>query len=806
MKLTLQHLQRLCHPEEIPFDSTDQIDTNLFTTKQSQARALDALVFGVGIKHVGFNMVAVGPNGIGKQTLIRQYLQEISSTHPEPSDWCYVHNFRNPQSPRILKLPAGTGAQIENDMHHSIAEFRSEIRSVFEAKEYLTKKHQLIENLKKRQQAALDFEEKKASKLDVTIIQTEDGFGVAPMVDGQPADSEKFQSLSSSDQNRLRQNLEIVSNDLQVLLRSFNDLRREHANNLKALQRETAATVARRIIDNVRLKYRKNKDLCDHLNAIEIDIVDNIDDLFEDGNPTIDTTIRKALHQTYPNRPSFSRYQINTIVDRSSQKGTPIVFEDHPTHPNLIGMVEHESHFGSLVTNFLLIRPGSLHKALDGYLIIDAIKLLQQPFAWDALKRTIKSGLIHIESLGQAIGLVTTIAIDPEPIPLGNTKIILLSDRILYFLMANLDAEFVDLFKVLIDFDDFVDRAAQNIDLYSKIIASITKAENTNPFDRTAIASIIDQAARIAEDQDKLSLHMRSITDLIRESDYSCSKDGRTVVTSDDVQNAIESQRNRYARIYDKLIESIIRGDLLISVDGWCVGQINGISVFQIGTQTFGYPMRITARTRIGKGDFVDIEREVKLGGPIHSKGVMILTGFIASHYAATIPLSLSATIVFEQSYSNIEGDSASLAELCVILSSLANTTINQSIAVTGSLNQHGEVQSVGRINEKIEGYFDLCQNQKLTGRQGVIIPHSNIKNLMLRDNVCKAVEDGTFSIYAVTTVDDAIEILTELPAGLRDNSGFFQAGTFNEKVERRLLELAKITQQFSSRSEIINI
>lgn len=803
LKLTVDQLQRLCQLSAIPFDSTDTLEASALAQNFGQDRAIDSLRFGVGMLHHGYNMIAIGPPGIGKQQLIMRYLKDQIDNTTTPSDWCYVHNFSDPQRPRILQLPAGTGIYLQKDMSRSISDLRSEMRAVFEGKEFHTKKQKLIDQLKRKQQSAISEAQQRAKLLDVAIIQTEGGFGVTPIFEDSVIDGEKFQSLSDDEQSRLRKNLETVSNELQNLLHQFNEWRRENADDLRILQRETAANVAKKIIGDLRLTYSENRELNNYFDEIETDVAESVDDFLDAATQGIDATIRRAFHHEGNDGQTFRRYHINVLVDRSDKKGTPIIFEDHPNYANLIGRVEHETQFGALVTNFQLIKPGALHKAIDGYLVIDALKILQQPFAWDALKRTLQSRQIRIESLGQATGLVTTVSLDPEPIPLGNTKIILTSDRMLYLLLATLDPEFLELFKVLIDFEEVIERQPETIPLYANLVASVVKSENVRPFDRSSIAQIIDYASRIAGDSERLSVHMRSLTDLIREADYWCAQDQEKYVSRKHVKIAIDAKRRRSGRIRDRLLDSIRRDDILISTSGSEVGQVNALSVFQMGEQLFGHPTRITARTRIGTGEIIDIERSVKLGGPIHSKGVLILTGFLGARYASETPLSLNASIVFEQSYGSIEGDSASLAELCALISSLADVKINQAIAVTGSINQHGQVQSVGGINEKIEGFFDICRDRGLNGSQGVIIPHANIKNLMLRSEVCQSVEAGLFSIYAVQNIDEAIEILTNLQAGERDDMGMFPKSSINGKAYSTLQKYAECSLKFARKTNI---
>jgi lon-related putative ATP-dependent protease len=490
---------------------------------------------------------------------------------------------------------------------------------------------------------------------------------------------------------------------------------------------------------------------------------------------------------------------VNVLVDNSESKGAPVVSEDHATYTNLVGRIEHVAQMGALVTDFNLIKPGSLHQANGGYLILDARELLLQPYAWDGIKRALRAGQLQIESLGQALSLVSTVSLEPEPIPL-DVKVVLIGNRVLYYLLHQLDPDFAELFKVGADFSEELDQGPENNLLYARMIATIARREDLRPFDKKAVARIIEHSARLAGDAHKLSTHLLSIADLLRESDYWAQVAGNGAVTANDVQRAIDAQIHRADRLRQRIHEQIEQGTIMVDTSGARVGQVNGLSVLSLGGFTFGRPNRITARARLGKGEVVDVEREVELGGPIHSKGVLILSSFLGARYARRYPLSLSASLVFEQSYGGIEGDSASLAELAALLSELGRMPVRQSLAVTGSVNQHGYVQPIGAVNEKVEGFFDVCATRGLTGDQGVVIPAANKRHLMLRDDVVQAVKDG--QVYPVDTVDQAVELLTGLPAGERDKSGAFPDGSVNERVEARLIELAERQREYAGEKE----
>jgi lon-related putative ATP-dependent protease len=500
-------------------------------------------------------------------------------------------------------------------------------------------------------------------------------------------------------------------------------------------------------------------------------------------------------------RPFLRRYQLNVLVDNSQAKGAPIVYEDHATYQNLIGRVEHLSEMGALVTDFTLIKAGALHRANGGYLVIDALNLLAQPYAWEGLKRALRSHDVRIESLGQALSLTSTVSLEPQPVPL-DIKVVLIGERLLYYLLFQYDPDFAQLFKVAADFDDQVDRNGENCQLYARMVATLAHREKLRPLDRTAVARVLEHAARLAGDAEKLSIHLRTMIDLLREADYWASAEGCPITTNQHVERAIDKEIHRADRLRERVHEEILRGTLLIDTQGSRVAQVNGLSVIDLGNFAFGHPSRVTATVRLGKGDVVDIEREVKLGGAIHSKGVLILSSFLASRYARNEPLSLSASLVFEQSYGVVEGDSASVGELCALVSALAAIPIKQSLAITGSVNQHGEVQAIGGVNEKIEGFFDVCAARGLTGEQGVIIPAANVKHLMLRKDVVQAAVEGAFHVYAIQTADEAISLLTGLAAGEPDGRGQYPAGSVNRLVEERLIELSRLRQKFAEPSK----
>ncbi len=821
--LPADKLRWRCDPAMFDFETTSDVDP--LREVLGQARALDAVQFGIGIQQDGYNLFVLGRRGTGKRTIVNQFLEQRSASEQRPPDWCYVQNFEHPDKPTSLRLPPGWATRLRDDMENLVEDLQTEIAASLQVEQHQIRVQQLEQAAKHQHDVAFKKLAEKAATKDLQLIRTPGGFAMAPMKDGEVIGPEEFDALPKEEQDHITSNVESLQGELKELIEQVHEWRRETRERVKELNRETTRAAIGRSLAAVQLKYSEFRDVLDYLVAVERDIIENS----EDFEPARDEPA-SFFGIEMPDQHSFRRYAVNVLVDNKETSGAPVVYEEHPNYQNLIGRVEHKSQMGTLLTDFTLIKPGALHRANGGYLVVDALKLLQQPYAWEALKRALGSGTVKIESLAESLSLVSTVSLDPQPIPL-DVKVVLLGERMLYYLLYEHDREFGELFKVAADFDDEMNLTSENLQLYVRMIAALvrkngeteqinaaefaqssgdsnsrpevlatvaTNDKPTRPFDASAVACVIERAARVADDSQKLTTHLRTISDLIHESDFWASKDNCDVVTAKHVEQAIDKQIYRADRLRERMQEETQRGTFFVDTEGEKVGQINGLSVLDLGNFRFGRPSRITATTRLGKGEVVDIEREVELGGPIHSKGVLIISSLLASRYAKNHPLSLLASVVFEQSYGQVEGDSASVAELCVLLSSLANVPIKQSLAVTGSINQHGQVQPIGGVNEKIEGFFDLCEARGLTGQQGVLIPAANVKHLMLRNNVVQAAAEDRFHIYPVETIDDAIELLTGMAAGEADDSGSYPDETVNGRVAARLWELFELSQKFT--------
>ncbi len=792
LRLQGAQLYRETDLADVAFETTEELED--LTEVIGQPRAVEAIGFGTGVKNDGFNIYALGPRGLDKRDLVERYFKSQAGQSAVPSDWCYVYNFEQEHRPLTIKLPAGKGIKFRDDMSELIDELRTTLSAAFESEEYQSRRQSIQEDFRERQAEAFDELQAEAREEGMALIRTPAGIAVAPTRDGEVLSSEDIQKLSEEEQETIREKVEALQQRLQKILRQVPGWQRQMREELEELNREMANLAVGGLIDELREKYADHPKVVDHLDSVQEDIVANADQFLPQQEQN-SHQIAQAMQQQSQEQ-AFRRYGVNVLVDQSEGEGAPVVYEDNPTYQNLIGRIEHRAQMGALMTDFQLIKAGALHKANGGYLILDARKVLMQPYAWEGLKRALLSKDIRVESLGRQLSLISTVSLDLEPIPL-NVKVALVGDRLIYYLLWQLDPEFAELFKIAADFDDQMDRKDGNQALYARMIATLARREALKPFDRGAVERIIEHSARIVGDAEKLSTRIREITDLMLEANYWARESDHEMVTREDIQKAIDAQIYRMDRMRERIQEAILRETLLITTEGKAVGQINGLSVFMLGNYAFGRPTRITARTRLGKGQVVDIEREVELGGPIHSKGVLIMTGFLSGRYAQEHPLSLSASLVFEQSYSGIEGDSASSAELYALLSAIAEVPIRQSLAVTGSVNQQGQIQAIGGVNDKIEGFFDICEARGLTGDQGVLIPQSNVKHLMLRRDVIDAVEAGDFHIYAVETVDQGIEILTGLPAGEPDAEGRYPEGTLNQKVQQRLSQMAEKRKAF---------
>ncbi|MFU8788417.1 MAG: Lon protease family protein [Methylobacter sp.] len=782
-------LYKPCHVDRLTFTSTDELED--IDISVGQQRAVDAVKLGIRMHKAGYNIFAMAPAGTGKLTTVRQLVEHEASRQAIPSDWCYVNNFSQPAKPTAISFMPGQGKVFKDDMAQLIDELSIAIPAAFDGDEYRSRAGELESESRQREINELSRLREEAANAQVILTETATGYAFSPANENNEAISpEQFNKFDKDKQHEIQKTIFGLQERLAKLLKNFPIWRKETKRKLQALNREVAEQAVNHSIDDLIEKYAKQDAVLSYLNDAQKDIIEHVLDFLPRSEklfPFMDLS---------PEPNPLKRYYVNLMVDFSNKKSAPVIYEDHPNYTNLVGRIDHQAYMGSLVTDFTLIKPGALHKANGGYLIIDARKLLFQPYAWDTLKRTLQAGEIRIESLERALSLISASSLEPEPIPL-NVKLILLGEPLIYYLLCEYDPEFHDLFKIAADFDQSVAREDGDHE-YARLLATIARREKLRPLSQNAVARVIEHSSRMSGDAEKLLTHLRSMTDLLMEADYWADDNGHEHITNSDVQQAIDHKIHRLDKIREKLYEHIHRGTVLIDTEGQVIGQVNGLSVLQLGEFSFGQPSRITATTRLGGGKVVDIERETELGGALHSKGVLILSSFIASRYARTAPFSVAASLVFEQSYGHVEGDSASLAELCAILSSIAQLPLRQDLAITGSVNQLGNVQPIGGVNEKIEGFFDICAKRGLTGTQGVIIPGTNIKHLMLRWDVVHAAEAGQFAIYAVNTVDEALALLSGMEVGAVNGQGVYPPASFNAQVEAQLLQFTKIRKAFA--------
>lgn len=771
--LSAEQLYRHCPADQLGFRTTEELER--LELPCGQARALEALDFATGMRNDGFNLFVLGPAGAGKREWVQCFLERKAEAQPRPSDWAYIYNFDAPDQPRALALPAGTGRRLKRDLDELTDELRNAIPATFESDEYQSRIQELQQAANRRHREAIEQIQREAEEQGIALLTTPSGFTFAPKKDGEVLSAEEFQKLPEEERGAIEKRVEQLQEKLQQSIQQLPQIQRELREQVRELNEEMVLVAAGSPIRNLTDAYSHIDGVVAHLEAVRKDIIENVDALQADKHGH-----HSAMEAV------LERYRINLIVDQSEQSGAPVVYEDLPLHQHLVGRIEHYVHQGALMTDFTLIRGGALHRANGGYLILDALRVLQQPMAWESLKRALSAHTVRIQSLERLYGLASTVSLEPEPIPL-QVKVALVGDRFLYYLLAAYDPDFLDLFKVQADFEDDLPRTEETQREYARMLATMARQDQLRPLTAEAVAQIIEQAGRLADDQEKLTAQARMLRDLLVEADHWAAREQARVIDAPHVERTIKQQRYRAGRVRDRTLELIRRGTVMIATEGEALAQVNGLSVLMLGDQAFGRPTRITATARAGRGQVLDIEREAKLGGNIHSKGVMILSRYLATRYGQEGALSLSASLAFEQSYGGVEGDSASVAELCALISAIARVPLKQSLAVTGSVNQHGEVQAVGGVNEKIEGFCEVCRAAGPLAGQGVLLPAANVPHLMLRREVREAVAAEQFHVYPIRHVDQALELLTGLPVGERGADGDYPEGSLNRRVVDRL-------------------
>lgn len=795
-----------CDPACFQFKTTAEVPA--LTEVIGQSRAVRSVDFGIGIHSRGYNIFALGPTGTGKASTVLDFLTREAASLPSPSDWVYVNNFSTQHRPKAIRFPAGQGCEFRTDMEKLVEDLQAAITLAFEGEEYEKQRREIAQGVSEKQEAKLDELRESADERGYIMVRTPAGLAFAPKnPEGETMSREQYNELPQEEQKVIDEGLSQLNQELQQVMRLVRQEEKAGREALRELDKQVSTWAAKHLIEDIKEKWQKVEAVDAYLDAVLEDVIENADDFKkgEEEQPAAFMGIPISARQR--NEATFRKYQVNVLVNNSCCNGAPVIQESNPTLQQLVGRVEHLAQFGALVTDFNMIKPGALHAANGGFLMLEARELLLKPYSWDALKRSLKTQEIAIEDVAKQLGFATTATLDPEPIPLA-CKIVLVGDAMLYYLLHALDPDFQELFNVKADFDTVADRTDENEQLYASFVANVCRSEELPAFTPDGVARVVEQGSRYVGDQKKLSTRFLQVSNLVREAAYWATHvngkaGGDVLVTAADVQRAVDESIFRSNRTEERLREMITEGTILVDTEGAVPGQINGLAVSAAGDYSFGHPSRITATHRLGEGEVVDIEREVEMGGPIHSKGVMILAGYLGSKFASDRPMSLNLRLVFEQSYSGVEGDSASSAELYAILSSLSGVPLQQRFAVTGSVNQRGQVQAIGGVNEKVEGFFLVCKERGFKGGEGVLIPESNVRHLMLKEEVRRAISEGRFHIYPVRTVDEGIAILTGVEAGVADETGAYPEGTINRLVADRLAELAEKSREFANRDKV---
>ena len=796
-ELTPDEVSFVCDPDQFQFDTTDDLPD--LEGIIGQERAIRAIEFGGQMPGYGFNIYVTGLSGSGRSTTIQRFLERKAREEPVPDDWCYVNNFADPRRPVNIRLPAGRGVQLRDDMAEFIRDLQQAFPVAFDSEDYGQRMRAIAQELDQARNEALKKMGDTAKAHGFALMQAATGMGVVPMVDDQMVAPEQFGQLPEEVMSKLEADLPEVQQALERTMREVRAMEKAAKQKMRALSRQVADSVVGDYVNDLLEEYAAFDQVVQYLGEVRNDIVENVSDFRPrteqeetgdqpDGSPF--QSPRQPAGAASGADP-LSRYQVNVIVDHSNSQGAPVVYETNPTYLNLVGRIEQEIRFGVMTIRFNHIRAGCLHRANGGYLVIEARDLLESSIAWDTLKRAIKNREIRTEVLHVVTPTAVTTSLEPECIPF-QAKVILVGDWSTYALLYELDDTFRKIFKVRADFGSSMERTPETMQRYAEFVASRVRADNLLPFDRSAVAGIIESGTQLVEHKERLSTRFAGVIEVIQESSYWAGRNSHSVVTGADVDRAREERRYRASHVQEQLQKSILEGTIRVETEGVAIGQVNGLSVLDVADDGFGIPSRISAKTYMGRGNVVAIDREVNLTGNIHNKGVLILQGYLGGKYAGDKALNLSASITFEQNYDQIDGDSASSAELCALLSSLSRVPIRQDLAITGSVDQEGRVQSIGGATAKIEGFFDICRARGLTGDQGVLTPAANVRHLVLRSDVVKAVRDGNFHIYAVETVDQGIELLTGTPAGEADEDGHYPEGTVNFLVHQRLMEMAE--------------
>lgn len=792
-KITSDEARWTCAPTQFKFQSTEEVEP--LDGMVGQERAVRSFDFGFKIATKGFNVYAAGPPGTGKHSSVTSFVKDQAQTEAIPPDWCYVHNFKDADKPIAVELPNGAVDGFAADMEDLIETCQTEIPKAFDSEEYEHRKEKILNEFQAKRDAHLARLREEATAKDFSVELTTAGIITIPIVDGKLMKRDKYDELPDSEKKRIKDQTELLQQEVNKVMTSIRTAEKETKEKVLELDKEIAIFAIGHLLDNLTDKYTGNDKILAYLNDVQHDIVENLESFKVSEKKT---EFRLPGLELPDHEEAFEKYKVNVFISHQADDGAPVVFEPNPTYYNLFGRLEYAARLGAMVTNFTMVKSGAIQRANGGYLILNALDVLLNPFSYEALKRALKTRETRIENIGEQFRVIPAATIQPEPIPL-DVKVVLIGSRHIYDLLYALDEDFRKLFKVKADFSIDMNRTEDNTHKYAALVSAKCRQDGLKHYDPTGVARIVEFGVRLAEDQTKLSTRVIEINDLISEASYWASTNGNTLVDADDVTRAINERVSRSNMLEEKLHEFFADGTILIDTDGEAIGQVNGLAIISLGDYMFGKPSRITSKVFVGKKGVINIERESKLSGHIHDKAVFILSGYLGDRFAQDKPLAMNATIGFEQSYGKIEGDSASSTELYALLSSLANVPLRQNIGVTGSVNQQGEIQPIGAVNRKVEGFYDVCRVKGLTGNQGVLIPRRNVKNLALREDVAKALERGDFHLWAIDAIDEGLELLTGLPAGHQRADGTWEPGTVNALVDARLRTLSDSLKRFQA-------
>lgn len=780
-------LKQSCNAEIFKFGSTAELEP--ITTGIGQDRGIKALEFGINVDVKGYNLYLEGPSGVGKTMYTKNYLDKIAKKKKKPQDWCYIYNFDNPNEPIAVSLPAGQGKEFQETMDMFIKDIKQDINRTFSNEDFEKEKQLIKQEFEQKRTFLLNKLNEEASKYGFQVQTTQSGIYMLPVVNGKTIEEEEFEKLDDNIKKEFEEKSNIVQEQIISVIGEIKSIEKQADKKLEEWQSNIALLTVNIHINYVKAKYKRNKKINNFLNSIKQDILKNISNFLIEETPQPSNAQGPKQEQPKP----WLNYKVNLFVDNSQLDGAPVIMDSNYSYHNIFGKLEYENYYGSLKTDYTMLKPGLLHKANGGYIIFQAKDLLSNPLCYEALKKALRIKQINIENTADQRSSMVMVSLKPEPIPL-DVKVVLIGNANIYHTLLSVDEDFRKLFKVKVEFEDDAPLTNENMLKLARFIHGFCEQEGLLHLDKYAVAKIIEYASRLADNKEKLSTRFNDLSEIIAEACTWAKLSKSKIVTKDFIEKALVERIERVKKYDSKYIEMIKENTLLISTDGFNVGEINGLTVLTIGDYSFGKPSKITANTYTGKNGIINVEREVELSGSSHSKGVLILSGYLGEMFAQDIPLSLSASICFEQLYNGVDGDSASSTELYAILSSLSGIPINQSIAVTGSVNQKGEIQPIGGVNEKIEGFYQICKMRGFNGSHGVMIPIQNVKNLNLSDEVVESVKNNEFHIYAISNISEGIEILTGVPAGKKDKNGKFPAGTVNHLVYEKLKKYAEIS------------